>query len=617
MLLLCALLSLTLICCLLTGQRFEKMITTITGAAILLCYVLAMSKQLPLFSWVVYALLAMLAGYLAYRIATHQTTVTAQEVFQTAVTPALLAFIALLVFYAATLNTHAVNATDDFNYWAVMVKSLYAQNGFVDSYHHLSPRFMSYTPGVQLFQWIGLAMAGEFSEGMLFIMLAVLNSIFLLPFGSVLTWKKAYYLPLYFVFLIAMPTLMFRDTYAMLRVDATLGLCLGCALCQAWDLARQPKAAWFDVLSLGLTLSTLALVKQIGIVWAVLPITLVLFLSQKVVRAPRKWLVPLAMVVFVWISWQVFTNIRQLNGVHETNLTGTLSDMAASTWQAPENLYLLPRALWGALTFADRATLVNSPTTALVYMPMLGWLLFSILAPLLLGAFARNDQATAYKRLSVWMLCGALLLFVGFTVIFLTAFAPEFNSFISDDYARLQYLLERYLGAFLLGGVLLCVHLAQGIKAPQAAKVPVAMCAMALLINWGQLAFHLNPYQYIPSEPTDVLIYEEENFWVSDVEALDQPNDAIILYGINPTPMHRERLQYAVAPVKIVTFYGDINTREFIDLLKNSHITHVICMDDCNPTYQVAVDFTEDGYMDTYTLYTVTWHDDTPMLVYE
>ena len=617
MLLLCALLGLTLICCLLTGQRFEKMITATTGAAILLCYVLAMFKQLPLFSWVVYALLAVLAGYLAYRVATHKTAISAQTVFQTAITPALLAFIALLVFYTATLNTHVVNATDDFNYWAVEVKSLYAQNGFVDSYHHLSPRFMNYTPGVQLFQWIGLAMAGEFSEGMLFIMLAVLNSIFLLPFGSGLTWKKAYYLPLYFVFLVAMPTLLFRDTYAMLRVDATLGLCLGCALCQAWNLARQSKAAWFDVLSLGLTLCTLALVKQIGIGWAVLPITLVLFFSPKGARAPRKWLVPLAMVAVVWLSWQVFTDMRQLNGLHDTILTGTLTDMAASTWQAPENLHLLPRALWGALTFADRATLENSPTTALVYMPMLGWLLLSILAPLLLGAFARNNQAVAHRRLSVWMLCGALLLFVGFTVIFLTAFAPEFNSFISDDHARLQYLLERYLGAFLLGGVLLCVHLAQGIKAPQAAKVLVAVGAMALLINWGQLAFHLNPGQYIPPEPTDVLIYEEENFWVSDVEALEQPNDAIILYGINPTPMRPERLQYAVAPVKLVTFYGDISAHWFVELLKNSRITHVISMDDSNPTYQVAVDFTEDGYMDTYTLYTVTWQGDTPVLVYE
>ena len=109
----------------------------------------------------------------------------------------------------------------------------------------------------------------------------------------------------------------------------------------------------------------------------------------------------------------------------------------------------------------------------------------------------------------------------------------------------------------------------------------------------------------------------ESSVKASDVEALEQPNDAIILYGINPTPMRPERLQYAVAPVKLVTFYGDISAHWFVELLKNSRITHVISMDDSNPTYQVAVDFTEDGYMDTYTLYTVTWQGDTPVLVYE
>lgn len=614
MVLLCVMVFLTLEYCILNRIRFEKVITAITGIAILVCYVLAMFQRMQWFQWIVYTSFVVMTGNLIYRLITHRTKCSLHLFFENAVTPGFVAFIAVLVLYAFTMGTHVVNATDDFNYWAIEVKSLYAHNGFVDAYHHLSPRFMSYTPGVQLFQWIGVQMAGEFSDGTLYISLALFNSIFLLPLGGGLTWKKAYYLPVFLIFMVAAPTLLFRDTYVMLRVDATLGVCLGCALCQAWSLAREEKPSLFDAVNLGLTLSSLALVKQIGIGWALLPLSLLFIFRNRKSRIMVRSFIPLAIFAAVTMSWFVFTQINQLNGIHDILLTSTISDMAQSNWEMPQNLQLLPSALWGALTFADRATLVNSTSTSLAYLPMAGWGVLLVAVPMLLSMLRKDQETRFYRRVSLWLLGCTLLLLLAFTAIFLTAFASEFDSFINDAYPRLQYLLERYLGAFLLGGVLLDVYLVMRSKAPEASKVSAAVIALALLVNWGQLSFNLWPGEYVPTEPTDIYIYQEENFWVSDVENLEDPLNAIILYGVDPTPLRPERLQYAVAPVKIVTFYGGIDSYWFIQLLKNRHITHVICMDDNNPTYQTALEFTEDGYMDTYTLYAVTWEGDRPIL---
>ncbi len=602
--------------CILTSIRFEKVLAAAVGILVLLCYVLAMFKQLQLFSWLVYASSFVLIATLFSRVVRRKVSLSVRTVFQYAITPGFVAFLLLLVLYAVSLKTHVVNATDDFNYWAVEVKSLYWQNGFVNAYQHLSPRFMSYTPGMQLFQWIALQAEGGFSEGTLFVALAVFNTVFLMPLVSEVTWKKAYSLPLYVIFLIVGPTLLFRDTFAMLRVDATLGVCLGCAMCQAWSLCHQTKPRLFDVFSFALTLCMLSLVKQIGIAWALLPISMLFVFGGKKSLVSFQRILPIALVGAVFLSWQVFTAVNQLNGVHDTIMTDTVNNMVASTWQPPKNLPLLPGALWGALTYTNRAMLVNSPTTSLVYPSMFGWLVLMIIAPVAVSFFSKSGEARSYRRLSLWMLCCAALLLLAFVVIFLTAFAPEFDSFIGDDLARLQYLLERYLGAFLLGGALLGVYLVQQSNAPLVGKWLGVVCGLVLLVNWGQIGLNLLPSEYVAVEPTDIYIYQEENFWVSDVDALDDPQDAIILYGINPTPLRPERLQYAVAPVKIITFYGDIDSQAFVDLLRNYHITHVISMDDSNPTYLAAQTFIEDGYMDTYTLYTVRWEGDRPILEY-
>ncbi|MEG0639006.1 MAG: hypothetical protein RR824_03140 [Clostridia bacterium] len=615
MLLLVALALIVLTSCLLLKRKFEVVLPTLTGFFILLSYFLSMFKLLFLVPWMIYGLALALPAVLAILCATKKTKLCWKDVSTYAITPGCISLIATTLLYACVLRTHVVTATDDIYYWAIQPKSILAQNGLVDGFHHLAPRFMNYTPGMQLFQWLGLQMLGEFSEGTLFVMLAIFYSIYLLPFASQITWKKAYYLPLYLVFVLALPTVIFRDAYTMLRVDAALGICLGCALYQAWRLAANPKPALFDCFGLAMTLSTLCLVKQIGAGWALLPLSFLLVFKQKSSRSAAKLWIPIGTVVVVLASWYLFTHIQQLSGMHNQIFQETVTNMAASTWQAPEHLSQMPSAMWSAFLYCDKASLINNPTPAPFYPPLLLWFAFVIATPWLLAFFAPREQKSAYRKLSIWWLCCSLLLIVGFAFLFLTAFAPEFDSFIGNADARLQYLLERYLGAFLMGGLMLSADLFTTLRKSQWLKVLIASCAILLLTNWGQLSLNLVPSNDLTQEPSDFLYAKEENYWLSDLDALENPNDAIILYGIDPTPIQRERLQYALAPTKIVTFYGEISNPDFVNLLRYQHVTHVLCMDDNNPTYFAATDFSQDGYIDTFTLYEVTWVNDLPVLV--
>ncbi|MEG0512355.1 MAG: hypothetical protein RR653_06490, partial [Clostridia bacterium] len=481
MLLLVALALIVLTSCLLLKRKFEVVLPTLTGFFILLSYFLSMFKLLFLVPWMIYGLAIALPSVLAILCATKKAKLCWKDVSTYAITPGCISLIATTLLYACVLRTHVVTATDDIYYWAIQPKSILAQNGLVDGFHHLAPRFMNYTPGMQLFQWFGLQMLGEFSEGTLFVMLAIFYSIYLLPFASQITWKKAYYLPLYLVFVLALPTVIFRDAYTMLRVDAALGICLGCALYQAWRLAANPKPALFDCFGLAMTLSTLCLVKQIGAVWALLPLSFLLVFKQKSSRSAAKLWIPIGTVVVVLASWYLFTHIQQLSGMHNQIFQETVTNMATSTWQAPEHLSQMPSAMWSAFLYCDKASLINNPTPALFYPPLLLWFAFVIATPWLLAFFAPREQKSAYRKLSIWWLCCSLLLIVGFAFLFLTAFAPEFDSFIGNADARLQYLLERYLGAFLMGGLMLSADLFTTLRKSQWLKVLIASCAILLL----------------------------------------------------------------------------------------------------------------------------------------
>lgn len=610
MLLVALLFLLTLELCLLCNKRFEELLPPVASAAVLLCYVLAMFRALPLFQWAVTAGCFFCLLGLAVQAARGKMPLL-RRALDVVLTPGLLCFLAIVALYWVSAAPHRVFHTDDIYEWALQPLSLYYRNGLVGPALHLSPSFMTYTPGMHLFQWIGLAAYGEWNEGVLYLWLWVLYAAFLAPLFRSVTWKKAWLIPACVLAAVLLPALFDADAYDNLRVDVMLGLCLGYALIQGWRLATEDGNRLFHGVSMALALSLLALLKQVGLGWAVMAFCLLLLLgnpqrSRKKRLAEGLWVV--ALPVAVSISWAVYCGINGLSGRHSTALSENTRMLFSG------QLALGPVLLESAKALA--AATLRGP------LPLL--LLFALFAgfPVLLW-FMRKIDRRAMGRLMIYIAVVAIL-FVGLFFFFmLTAFDVGAEGPVKAE--MLQSLfdnIQRYGCALWYGLLMLYIHiltrpgLADG-RALQAkpwlkrgSAILAACCGLLLLANtnWATLNKNLIPGHYTENETSAALDdLVSASFWTDEIP---EPQNAVVLLASDSYPYNRNWLQYALAPIKLVMPYDTGLTEErFAALVKENNIQYFVSEGSENELYGAAMAFGEDGYLDPYTVYAVQWQD--------
>lgn len=621
MLLLISLLVLLAALPVLFKKRFEVLLPPFVCGLILLCYGLALFGKL---SWCPYILCALaltaLGGVGVGAARKKEWAQLPHRLLAYFFTPGFACFLLLAgVFYAGAM-THFVYHTDDIYYWGIEVRSLFAHGGLVDAVHHYSPRFMTYTPGMQLFQWIGQSILGEWNEGLLFYQLALFYMVFLLPFAQRISWKKAYWIPVFLLFAILLPLLFNGNAYSMLRVDTALGICLGYALMQVWSL-RGGQNTTFHLVCLALSLSVLLLVKQIGMMWAL--VALGLFFVVRPRKQPGVKLLPLllsiALPVLVCASWFVFCQGKQLSGVHVRQTSTGFASLLQGTWTPPPGFALLPSTIWQALTVPIRSH--SDMGFQILEVPKIYWMLAFMALPMLL-CWLQGRSRREMGRLTLWVVGCMALFLLSFGVSFMTTFYPETEGFTGEHWISMHFLLERYAAPLWIGMAVLLGFLWQeqspaGGRSHTPYRLAGACVALVLLLSspWGNLFQNLLPENYLASNPSpeERYIFEAENGWVSDLEA---PEDAIVLYGVEPYPFKGELLQYALMPAKLLYIFGDISQEEFTAKLQYDQVTHLVCMDENNTVYENALPFTEDEWLECNTVYTVNWEDGTPLISY-
>ncbi len=592
-------------------RRIEWVLPAFASALVAIAYPLSMLCLLGALPALCYAAAALCLVWMVAEVARGRGGALWAALKANAFTPGLLGFVLLGVVFFLRQRGHMVTGTDDIYYWALEAKGIYAQQGLVGRALHLAPRFATYTPGMQLFQWLGAEVAGSAGDGLLFGMLGLFYAVYLLPLASRITWRRIWLLPLYLVFVVALPTAFNRDAYALLRVDTALGVCLGYCLAVVWRLCSARKVSLLDGVALALGLFVLSLVKQVGVGWALLPLTLLLVLGRGRTLRTAKWMAIAAPLVALG-SWQLFCSLNGLEGGHMTSLREKLAQVLQGTYMVPEGMARLPKSLWEAFTLAAEGNVgIPSP---LVGVPMLGWLVALLLFPLLL-LWVGRQTLRPMATVSLWLLSCVVLFLILFSLSYPLIFSGEVDAFIGGGGERLQYLLERYFSPCLLGvTVLLAALVADGQRLPRA-RAGALLAALAVLLtltcNWRELTDALLFARYPQEVPVDIVAMQTENGWT---DSLDDPLHAVVLYGVDPTPEKRERLQYALLPVKLVTFYGDIGDAYFRSILRSEAVTHILCMDDTNPTYALASPYVEGGLMETLVPYRVTWNGDVPVL---
>lgn len=196
------------------------------------------------------------------------------------------------------------------------------------------------------------------------------------------TWRSAYWMPVFVTALIAAPTAFNPDAYAMLRVDTALGFCMGYALIQVWRMAREDEPMGWGLLCLAVGLCALTLIKQVGIGRALIPIAL-LWVAVRPIKGWAIWmalacLAPLA----VFVSWKVVCAAFQLSGAYLNSASAQISAILAGTWDAGERVQQMAQAI-GKL-FVPTPAAWNGTMEAWLTLPRLPWGAIPVLIPTLL-----------------------------------------------------------------------------------------------------------------------------------------------------------------------------------------------------------------------------------------
>jgi hypothetical protein len=363
-------------------------------------------------------------------------------------------------------------------------------------------------------------------------------------------------------------------------------------------------------------------VKQVGIAWAVMAMTLLLFVCRPRRTGASIGAVILACAVpfLVFGSWLIFSAANGLNGVHWNHASAQIGEMLFGSWVTPEGFASLPGALMQVLCLPARS--LSLETGHLIELPKLLWMILLAVAPLGLIPAMKQEKGTL-RALSLWTVCCFAAFLAGYVFSFMTAFYGEAAGF--QNWSFSYDLTERYFCPCLISLWMLFAYAlsnpfpldgGEGVGRTSRRVLCGAMLAAILLCNDWQSVYQNLSWGQVSSEAysdsDDLYTYLAENFWVDDLE---EPAEAIVLYGIESYPFKLEWIQYAIAPVKLVlTPERELSREAFIAMLSDNHITHIVCMDENNPIYQNALGFAEDEWVDILTTYRVQWEGETPVI---
>ena len=594
-------------------RRFEVVLPVVTLGLMLLLTALAMAGALAATETVCTILCALVLLCLLIEALTGRIRIGTllQNLWRYGITPGLVCFAALLAFYQMAAQPMSVWWRDDLAHWGLQVKSLWSFNGLVDGSRLLNVRFGDYPPGVQVLQWFAMRVNGEWNEPTLYCTLFMTYTVFLLPLFSGLSWKKAYLLPLVFIFCVAFPTWGNVLSYVFLGIDTSLSLCFGYVLVLVW---RHQKGDGFSLLSIALGLCGLILIKQIGAMLACMAI--VLFLLRKTERGIKgiaAYLLPVALLA----AWYLYCHVRGLSGYNTSGAFQKVAAFLQGTYQPPENAAGVFPALLHALVTRYQGDITLS-TAAPWPLPLLFWLIVLPCIPWMLSAGKGCDRK-AMRLASLWMAAASLLMIAAIYLSFFTTFYYETNVYTYAQQDNMVLLVERYLAPLLLGQGMLALWLVMDALARKQIRmfkplpllsIGIATALFALSTNWGLMAEVLNPNLYFQNERSigSEATVRDQEYWGA---ALDNIPDARVMIDLDNTSDYVKELIYSFAPAR---FYlsnesNTASTDALVAYLQANGITQLICLQDGSALMEAAAPLTADGELYSYTLYNVHLDD--------
>lgn len=604
MLSLLAMIGLVLFFCVSANRRFEVALPTVFCLWMLLLTALAAMNALYLLDRISVGILVLVILAFLYLMLRDKENKLLRRAWRNIFTPGLVVFLILAVVLYYLCESMVVWWADDVFYWALEPKGLWYLGGLSDSLGSIVDGFATYTPGMPVMQWQVLHFFNDYSESLLYYTLYLSYAIFLLPLTSKLTWRQWWAIPLLCVALIALPLLGNALSYTFLGVDTALASCFAFVLI---ILRREPR----DRLALLLGLCGLVLIKENGILLCLL--ALIFALMERGNKSNHQvspngawycWFAPL----FTIGAWAAFCLWKGYKGAGDGYTLGQLTAVVNGTYQLPASWNLMPASLWYAITHMP-STVRLLTALPLVAIPKLGWIVLLNLFPLaLIPACGRKPMI----RLSLFVFIGSVCYLGLILLSFAITFNREIAAYSGENVNNLSLLLERYLAPLMLGIGALELWLAMEAllekkltKIGKTGVVTTLSLVLILCFNWGSLGDTLWPAGYESRADTISVTAqtEETNFWS---DALQDRVGAVVLIGFGNDSEYIENLNYTFAPARFLL--PDERSGDAVSLkeqIRERKANYIVCLDDSNELYQGASQLTQDGYLDTYTLYAI------------
>lgn len=345
--------------------------------------------------------------------------------------PALLSYVAFVLFIYVWNVGRSFNHWDEFTHWGLVVKNMFIYDAF-GNIPEATTFFLSYPPAASLYIYFFEKVNGDFSEPLAYMGHGILLfSILLGIFSGGFSRGLRQGIPVLLISLI-LPVIFYdAQFYSKLYVDALLGLLFALILVQYYSA----KTTDFSLsVRLSLSIAILTLVKDSGAFLGCMALVIITidFLAFSFPRNRRGllWIAIPAMVCFLTRgSWLHYLN-------------STSMEMA---WDNSHITFAGIRELAGNLPDYGKTTIVNFVTS--FYEQFAVTLLAT--AGLLFGLTRLPAQENFAKRVPLL----ALGLLIGFGIYASSLLALYLFTFTAEE-AVMIASFHRYLSTYTLGAVL-------------------------------------------------------------------------------------------------------------------------------------------------------------------
>ncbi|MCM1125975.1 MAG: hypothetical protein NC429_05830 [Lachnospiraceae bacterium] len=472
--------------------------------------------------------------------------------------------LALTAAVTVCVGQKAVSWWDDYNFWAVDVKSLFYLNGFADKYANVAAEFGDYPPGTQMMKWVFLHFSPHvFREGLMFAGYYFLNVAFLFPFLKYIKKRNPVLMLLGGVLLWIFPSVAEVFWIDGCCADLTMALAYGGFLMAVTD--REGHSEGFYYGRQALYLMMVVLCKNTGFIWAAFGL---LFdygyhfvmhrkdaceISVKRAHRRRLMLVTALPVITegVWLSFCLLNR-------RVAKLTGTAIKMATGNMNIPEYQGEMVNAFVEAFV---KWPLHRGRTPAIDLSPLALYLLI-LLSVFLLWRFHLLEKEYAVFMGVFLAVSGAV--FYAFNLLsHLTIFAVETQYL--EPFGMVSSI-ERYGAPFTIGGLCLIASIvlekSNGYKG-------AAVCMLFILLTADYQGAYRGIWGYresreaILAERNEIIDEAAERF-LAGLGEKGQESVGRVLYLRDSSDVSWVRNTYIgfeASPVSVL--HGNVNAEDF------------------------------------------------------